>query len=275
MGQQTEISWCDSTINPTTGCDGCELWTPSARICYAGTLHEGRLAKSLPALYAPNFKEVRLAPGRMLKAAAWSDLRGQERPNKPHLSGLPRLIFVGDMGDFLSRDVSEAYFIEEILAAIQSPAGQRHIWLLLTKRPRRLAAIARRSGGLPRNVMAMTTITDQATARKRVAALMEVDCRWKGISAEPLRGRVNMYNAAGRTWSGGIDWLIAGGASGAGAQAMPNEWALNLRSWCQDSLTAFFFKQRGGSGRDKGGCLLDGHEYKGVPAFNHAGTSGH
>lgn len=26
MGQKTGISWCDDTINPTSGCDGCELW---------------------------------------------------------------------------------------------------------------------------------------------------------------------------------------------------------------------------------------------------------
>ncbi len=26
MGLKTNIEWCDSTVNPTTGCDGCELW---------------------------------------------------------------------------------------------------------------------------------------------------------------------------------------------------------------------------------------------------------
>ena len=60
MGSKTGIGWCDSTVNGSTGCDGCELWGPKVRRCYAGNLHEKRLAKSLPLLYAPNFQEVRL-----------------------------------------------------------------------------------------------------------------------------------------------------------------------------------------------------------------------
>ena len=74
-----------------------------------------RLAKSLPLLYAPNFQEVRLAPGRMKKAAAWSDLRGADRPGKPWLDGMPRMIFVGDMGDFMRRGVPDDYFKTEYL----------------------------------------------------------------------------------------------------------------------------------------------------------------
>ena len=26
MSVKTKIQWCDSTVNPTMGCDGCELW---------------------------------------------------------------------------------------------------------------------------------------------------------------------------------------------------------------------------------------------------------
>jgi protein gp37 len=77
MGSKTNIEWCDSTVNPTTGCDGCELWAGDVRACYAGNLHESRLALTLPQLYAENFTDVRLAPGRMAAAAGWSDLRGK------------------------------------------------------------------------------------------------------------------------------------------------------------------------------------------------------
>ena len=150
MGLKTGIEWCDSTVNPSTGCDGCELWNGrDIRVCYAGNLHEARLAKSLPALYAENFQEVRLAPGRMMEAARWPDLRGKERPDKPWLNGLPRMIFVGDMGDFGSRDVPDDYFIDEIIGAIRSTAGARHFWLLLTKQISRLAKLSVKIGGLP------------------------------------------------------------------------------------------------------------------------------
>jgi hypothetical protein len=32
MGTKTAIEWCDSTINPVMGCDGCELWDPERGI---------------------------------------------------------------------------------------------------------------------------------------------------------------------------------------------------------------------------------------------------
>src|SRR3712207_7534850 len=41
-------------------------------------------------------------PGRMAEAALWSDLTGTDRPDKPWLNGMPRLIFISDMGDALS-----------------------------------------------------------------------------------------------------------------------------------------------------------------------------
>ena len=159
MGQHTNIEWCDSTINPTSGCDGCELFQAGKQAtatCYASHLHTRRLARSFPDKYAADFSEVRMLAGRMEQAANWPDLRGKERPDKPWLNGRPRHIFVGDLGDFLSRGVPDDYIIREIIGNIVSPAGRRHFWLLLTKRPRRLAEISRRlPHGLPPNCMAI------------------------------------------------------------------------------------------------------------------------
>lgn len=265
MGQFTDISWADSTINPTSGCDGCELWSERDRTCYAGTLHETRLAKSLPTLYAERFQEVRMIPGRMAKAAAWSDLRGKERDGKPHLNGLPRLIFVGDMGDVMSREVTDEYLIDEVFGAMKSAKGERHLWLFLTKRTRRLMELSKRMNGLPSNCVAMTTITNQKTANARLPFLRETKARCLGISAEPLRGEVDLYRALGGAFSSGIDWLITGGASGLNGAEMPDQWARSLWGWCQDSLAAFYYKQRGGKSKDKGGCLFGGREYKEMP----------
>ena len=39
MSIMTKIQWCDSTVNPTMGCDGCEIWGSQRKSCYAGTLH--------------------------------------------------------------------------------------------------------------------------------------------------------------------------------------------------------------------------------------------
>src|SRR5436305_1247031 len=82
--------WCDDTVNSTSGCDGCELKVSGRDgSCYAVPIHQGRLARSFPELYSPDFHEIRLIPGRMAKAAARSDLRGKDRPDKPWLNGLP------------------------------------------------------------------------------------------------------------------------------------------------------------------------------------------
>ena len=85
MSATTKIQWCDTTCNPTMGCDGCELWTGNVKKCYAGALHRrfGGVTKG----YAPQFEQVTLFPGRVEEAARLSDLTGTKRPNKPWLDG--------------------------------------------------------------------------------------------------------------------------------------------------------------------------------------------
>src|SRR4051812_22958094 len=111
MASQTGIQWCDSTVNPTMGCDGCELWTAKDHSCYAGTLHQ-RFGGVTPG-YAPSFEQVTLYPGRMKKAAAWPDLTRTKRKDKPWMDNLPRTIFVSDMSDALSKIVTFEFLKQE------------------------------------------------------------------------------------------------------------------------------------------------------------------
>ena len=258
MGKDTNIEWCDSTINGSSGCDGCELWNDKKHTCYAGILHTTRLALSLPKLYARNFRTVQMIPGRFAQAAAWSDLRGVDRAAKPWLNGLPRCIFVGDMGDFLSSAVTDEFLEREMLGAITSPKGQRHFWMLLTKRPWRLAALSEKWGGLPDNVIAMTTVTSQKTADKRVPHLLNVKAKWRGLSCEPLLSAVDLHSPhikvetwqVGEFFDGppplhGIHWVICGGESGTGAAPMHPDWARSLRDQCNTAGVPYFFKQWG------------------------------
>ncbi|WP_309383727.1 hypothetical protein [Cerasicoccus frondis] len=53
--------------------------------------------------YAPNFEDITKYPDRMKKAAAYPDLLGRSNGLSPWKEGLPRMIFVSDMGDALSR----------------------------------------------------------------------------------------------------------------------------------------------------------------------------
>ena len=44
MSAKTKIQWCDSTANPTMGCDGCELWSLGASRVMPGYFMSGLAA---------------------------------------------------------------------------------------------------------------------------------------------------------------------------------------------------------------------------------------
>ena len=83
MSIKTKIQWCDSTVNPTMGCDGCEIWGSQRKTCYAGVLHT-RFGGVTPG-YAASFENVERFPGRMAEAAVWTDLSG--KPQRQAVAG--------------------------------------------------------------------------------------------------------------------------------------------------------------------------------------------
>lgn len=215
-------------------------------VCYAAKSHINRGRNIFEPYresgdgYAPMFEIPTQFPGRMAEAADWKSLVCTDRPKKPWLNGLPRLIFVSDMGDALSQK-SDFEFLAGEMQAIQSFEGKRHLWLWLTKRPQQMRQFAELHGGLPDNVCAMTTVTSRATL-SRVAALRDVQAKMRGLSLEPLWEPI-----ADQIDLSGIDWVIVGGESGAAKAAtpFPLEWAMELRDRCQEQGTAFFVKQLG------------------------------
>ena len=250
MGVKTDIQWADDTINPSTGCDGCELWKRGVGgPCYAGNFHEQRLARSLPHLYAADFTEVRLAPGRMVKAASHVDLRGTARQDKPWLDGMPRMIFVGDMGDLLSKAVPFEYLADELIGVATSPKGARHIWLVLTKQPSRLLAFSRwlrdeRGVDWPENVWVGTSVTSRKTLR-RIDYLREVPTTRRFISAEPLWDDIDIRSYLK---GGGISQVIIGGQSdqaGQPGRSMDAAWVRRLINDARNEDSAPFLKQFG------------------------------
>lgn len=252
MGKDTDIQWADSTVNASTGCGGCELWTAAKasepygrRTCYAGPMHEGRLHHSLPHLYGADFTEVRLAPGRMVKAAGYSDLRGKSRPGKPWLDGLPRIIFVGDMGDMFSKEVPFEYIKSEFIDVAMSPKGSRHIWMTLTKRASRIAEFGLwldETHGIkwPENVWAGTSITGPTT-ENRAEILAYCPAPVKFLSVEPLIAPVNFAINLLRNYQ----LVIVGGESGPNARPFDLEWVRSIRDRCKAAGVACLVKQLG------------------------------
>ncbi len=243
MANETNIHWTDSTVNPTTGCDGCELWPadPEARTCYAGLLHERKGATNIG--FAPRFDIVTPFPGRMAEAARWSSLRGRVRNDGPWKNGLPRMIFVSNLSDALSASVSFEYLFTEIIGEVGSVHGQRHIWQWLTKRPKRMAEFARwlerYEVPWPPNLWAGTSITTAGTI-SRVTELLDVPAAVRFLSVEPQLEDIDLDGRLD-----GIHWIIQGGESGARARRFDLEWADRMLGQCRDADVPYFLKQLG------------------------------
>ena len=247
MSIKTTIQWCDSTCNPTMGCDGCELWTKDCKSCYAGWLHV-RFGGTNPG-YAPSFKKVTLFPGRMAEAARWPDLTGRTRTGKPWLNDLPRMIFISDMTDSLSAAVPFDFLAEEVIANVTSDLGRRHQWLWLTKRPERMAKFSQwLKQPWPGNLWAGTSITSQATA-KRIDGLLKVGGKdtIRFVSVEPQIEALDLARCLPN-----IDWVIHGGESGRKARTFHIEWARSLRRECLELGIPYFLKQLGSRVRHRG-----------------------
>ncbi|SEN18326.1 protein gp37 [Stigmatella aurantiaca] len=250
MGKTTGIQWCDSTVNPTMGCDGCELWEEGRRICYAGLDHERKKGRS-PG-YAPSFDAVTRFPGRMLTAAAWRPLTGLRRLEKPWLDALPRLIFVSDMSDALSQAVSFEYLEDEIINTVESPAGQQHHWLWLTKRSPRMREFSRwLRRPWPANLWVGTSITGQQSLG-RIRPLLEVgdERTIRFLSIEPQWEALDLGE-----WLSRLNWIIQGGQSGKNSPAFDLAWARAMRDACQKVGVRYFLKQLGANVRDGSAVL--------------------
>ena len=232
--------------------------------CYAAKLHLNRGAsivspeRKLNKGYAPTFEQVTKFDGRMAAAARWGDLLGREDPESPWKNGLPRLIFVSDMGDAFSSRALFPFLQRDSIEAITSDKGRRHLWLWLSKRPKLMRKFAEKIGGFPANVCAMTTLTGPETLY-RVDELRQVKASCRGLSVEPLWQPIPPKDLDLR----GIHWMIVGGESGSGAHTRPFhvEWAEELLAHCRKHGVACFIKQLGRNpfNGDKPIRLVDPH----------------
>ncbi len=232
MSDSSAIEWTDSTWNPVTGCSKV---SPGCAHCYAETLSL-RFGWS-PKPWTPEnaVANVILHPDRLDLPKRW---RGGRR------------IFVNSMSD-LFHELVPAGYVRDVFDVMA--ACTQHQFQVLTKRHERLAELAPHLPW-PDNVWAGVTIeNDRWTVRADY--LREVPAVVRFISAEPLLGPLPSLELSG------IDWLIAGGESGAGFRAPEAEWFRDLRDRSIEAGTAFFFKQWGGRTPKAGGRELDGRTW--------------
>jgi protein gp37 len=158
------------------------------------------------------------------------------------------------MSDLFHEDIPED-FIAQVFDVMAR--ADWHVFQILTKRPERMADLAPRLPW-PENVWMGVTIENNRWVG-RADLLRAVPSAVRFISAEPLLSGLPDLDLTG------IDWLIAGGESGAKHRPPKARWFVDLRDRCVAEHVAFFFKQWGGRTPKAGGRLLDGSEWSQMP----------
>ena len=178
--------------------------------------------------------------GRMDKAAKWKDLAGTEREGKPWMNGIPRTIFVGDMGDLFSVSIPDDY-IQEVVQ--KSVSASQHIWILLTKRPKRMSEMFGSGSCVEdcKNLWGMTSVTNRVSL-KRIDWLKKSNFHVKGLSVDPLMEDIPDIGPH----MDGIDWVVVGGMTGSGAIPVTNmKWIGRVVAACHNRRVPVFVKQIG------------------------------
>lgn len=252
MGKKCNIGYVDSSINPIRGCPGCELWTAETRVCYAGRLIS-RWAGKTP-VWPAEFTKPALFPKDFEKSASWPALTGTDRDEKPWLNGSPRVVFVNDMSDTWS----EFYYtgdgqkhnlpVDWIAPYMDMLTNSNHIYLWLTKRPRRAVRFFESYGEVPANFWVGTSVTSAHTLKRAIElSKLAPICNGKlWLSLEPLYGRINLT-----PFLGAFDWVVTGGESGANPTKSSIESLAAVVDDCQVKGVPVFVKQLG-SGQGAG-----------------------
>ena len=243
MSNGSSIEWTDATWNPTTGCDrvsaGCDN-------CYALTLARRLKAMGL-AKYQKDGDPRTSGPGFALTLH-------ENTLAAPYGWRAPRLVFVDSMSDLFHPEVPTAFIQKVFTVMADTP---RHTYQILTKRSKRLAALAP-DLDWPTNVWMGVSVENDRYAF-RIDHLRSVEAAVRFVSAEPLLGPLPSLDLSS------IHWLIAGGESGPNARPMDEAWVRDLRDQCREADVAFFFKQWGGRTPKAGGRKLDGAYHDEIP----------
>lgn len=234
MSSHSPIEWTESTWNPVTGCSRV---SPGCAHCYAE-----RMARRLKAMGQANYRNgfaVTLHEHVLCLPLTWKK---------------PQVIFANSMSD-LFHEAVPLEFIRRTFEVMREASW--HVFQVLTKRSERLAECAEEIDWRA-NVWMGVSVENEDYLR-RVDDLRSTGAAVKFLSLEPLLGPVPGLDLAG------IDWVIVGGESGPGARPMREEWALEVRDKCLAANVPFFFKQWGGTNKQKAGRALAGRTWEEMP----------
>lgn len=230
MGRNSSIEWTDHTFNPWWG---CAKVSPGCENCYAETWAK-RLGETI---WGSKQKRRFFGERHWSEPLKWNtDAESKQRRKR---------VFCASMADVFEPRNDLNPWRERLWALIDVTPWLD--WLLLTKRPENIQAQVPWTKEWPNNVWLGTTVENQKCADERLPVLLRFAAKRRFLSCEPLLGHVNLnaWTVNRRKGLYTIDWVIAGGESGANARAMLPGWAKSLRDQCQASGIPFHFKQWG------------------------------
>ena len=200
MAENSHISWTTHTFNTHWGCTkvsgGCKN-------CYADALAK-RYGNDI---WGPT------AARKPMSEGYWKQLDKWEK--EAARTGIFPRVFCNSMSDLFEGPETcqnpAAYAVvtaarERLFATIERTPHLHY--LLLSKRPENMVEFAPKSweNGWPGNVMAGTSVEDQAAADSRIPALLAVPA-WHFLSMEPLLGSVDLTHIV----SHGYLWKVLRG----------------------------------------------------------------
>lgn len=242
MSQQSTIEWTDATWNPVRGCTQI---TPGCAKCYAKTFAER--FRGVPGHPYEQGFDLRLVPEKIAEPLRWKQ---------------SKQIFVNSMSDLCHPDVPDE-FIVAVAKTMQ--LADWHIFQVLTKRADRLCnllATKLKFVADEQHIWWGVSVENKRHGLPRARQLRKAKAAVKFLSVEPLLERLGHFSL------NGIDWVIVGGESGAGARPIDAAWVIEIRNLCQQTETPFFFKQWGGVRKKEHGRLLDGTTFDEMPPIN-------
>jgi len=223
MGK-TRIEWATDTWNVVTGCT--HAGTPGCDNCYAR-----RMAKRLVGRFGypekPHQFDVTFHPDKLEEPLRWRK---------------PRVVFVCSMGDLFHEDVTDEQITSVLgITSITGAPFYNHVFLLLTKRPRRMREYAAAHEVLwPQPHVWPGVSVETQDQMWRVEELVKIPGKhW--VNFGPLLGPIVIPPELLARLAG----VAVEGESGPGARPMHPDWPRSIRDQCTEAGIPFSFKQWG------------------------------
>lgn len=241
MSTNSRIEWTDATWNPVRGCTKI---SPGCAHCYAETFAER--FRGVPGHPYEQGFDLRPVPEKLAEPLTWAK---------------PQMVFVNSMSDLFHKDVPDEYIV---LVAQVMAAANWHTYQVLTKRSERLRDLLKTKLAFAASLSHIwwgVSVENQKHGLPRVEHLREGSSAMSFLSVEPLLEDLGDFDLSG------IDWVIVGGESGAGARPMKREWVNRIQRLCRTAKVPFFFKQWGGVRKSVAGREINGRTFDEMPPF--------